>query len=199
MGELLASDLFIEILGAVTGLIYLYFSIKQNIWLWPWGILTSLLYIFVFFRSKFYADMSLQFYYIAISVYGWYFWKRGGKADDSSSELPVSYAGRKLNLLFAALTLVFTLSAGKALDVFTDSPLPYWDAFTGTGSVLATWMLARKYLENWIFWIIIDAVSLGTYLYKGLYPTVFLFAVYTGMALIGYKSWKKEISISLKN
>jgi nicotinamide mononucleotide transporter len=82
MTNILFSDLSIEILGAITGLIYLLFSIKQNIWLWPWGIITSLLYVFVFYRSKFYADMSLQVYYLGISIYGWYFWlagKRKGK------------------------------------------------------------------------------------------------------------------------
>jgi nicotinamide mononucleotide transporter len=199
MSKLLTSDLFIEILGAVTGLIYLYFSIRQKIWLWPWGILTSLLYVYVFFRSKFYADMSLQFYYLAISIYGWYFWKRGGNGKNKQGELIATYAGTKMNFLFIFSAFLMTIAAGYFLDNFTDSPLPYWDAFTGTGSVIATWMLARKYIENWIFWIIIDAVSLGTYIYKGLYPTVILFAVYTGMAAIGYFQWKKEMVLKTQN
>jgi nicotinamide mononucleotide transporter len=199
MGNLLTSDLFIEILGAVTGLIYLYFSIRQNIWLWPWGILTSLLYVYVFYRSKFYADMSLQFYYLGISIYGWYFWKRGGKRKDEKGELSASFAGMKKNYLFIFSTIVLTIVAGYFLDNYTDSPLPFWDAFTGTGSIVATWMLARKYIENWIFWIIIDAVSLGTYVYKGLYPTVILFAVYTGMAAIGYFQWKREMILKTQS
>jgi nicotinamide mononucleotide transporter len=191
MMEIFFSDLFIEILGALTGLIYLYFSIKQNIWLWPWGIITSILYVFVFFRSKFYADMSLQFYYIGISIYGWYFWKTG-KMNPGEESAPVIRSNTKEWVIFVALTFLMTGIAGFGLDHYTDSPLPYWDAFTTAGSVVATWMLARKYLEHWLFWIVIDIVAMGTYIYKGLYPTVILFSVYAGMAAIGYFQWKKE-------
>jgi nicotinamide mononucleotide transporter len=189
MTNILFSDLSIEILGAITGLIYLLFSIKQNIWLWPWGIITSLLYVFVFYRSKFYADMSLQVYYLGISIYGWYFWLAGRKKEGKSN-VPVIRASGKEWSVFIIITILFTLISGYGLDNYTDSPLPYWDAFTTAGSIVATWMLARKYLEHWLFWIVIDAVSLGTYVYKGLYPTVILF--YTCMAAIGYFQWKKE-------
>jgi nicotinamide mononucleotide transporter len=191
MTDIILSDFFIEILGAVTGLIYLYFSIKQNIWLWPWGIITSILYIYVFFRAKFYADMSLQFYYLGISAYGWYFWQKGGKKE-KGSVLPIIRAKVKEWFLFVLITILLTLISGYGLDHYTDSPLPYWDAFTTAGSIVATWMLARKYLEQWLFWIVIDAVSLGTYIYKGLYPTVILFSVYTGLAVVGYFQWRKE-------
>jgi nicotinamide mononucleotide transporter len=191
MTDIFLSDLFIEILGAVTGLIYLYFSIKQNIWLWPWGIITSCLYIYVFFRAKFYADMSLQFYYLGISAYGWYFWQRGAKKEEGKI-LPIIRAKPKEWFIFILITILVTLISGYGLDHYTDSPLPYWDAFTTAGSIVATWMLARKYLEQWLFWIVIDAVSLGTYIYKELYPTVFLFSVYTGLAAFGYFQWRKE-------
>lgn len=189
--EFLSSDLFIEILGAVTGIIYLYFSINQNIWLWPWGIITSLLYVYVFFQSKFYADMSLQFYYLGISIYGWYFWLRGKKSTEED-KLPIIRASRIEWLIFGMLTLLISILVGYILDTYTDSPLPYWDAFTAGGSIVATWMLARKYLEHWIFWIIIDLVSIGIYWFKDLYPTVILFIVYTTMAAVGYFQWRKE-------
>ncbi len=80
---------------------------------------------------------------------------------------------------------------GVILDKFTDSPIPYWDAFTTAVSFTATWMLARKILEHWILWILVDAVSMGLYLYRGLYPTLVLFTIYTTMAAIGYFEWKK--------
>jgi nicotinamide mononucleotide transporter len=191
MTDIILSDLFIEILGAVTGLIYLYFSIKQNIWLWPWGIITSILYIYVFFRAKFYADMSLQFYYLGISAYGWYFWQKGAKKV-VDHKLPIIRANVKEWFLFILITILLTLISGYGLDNYTDSPLPYWDAFTTAGSVVATWMLARKYLEQWLFWIVVDAVALGTFIYKELYPTVLLFSVYTGLAIYGYFQWRKE-------
>ncbi len=191
MTEFLISDLFIEILGAITGLIYLYFSIKQNIWLWPWGIVTSLIYVYVFFQAKFYADMSLQLYYFGISIYGWYFWKRGSR--EQSLRLPIVQTGKGEWIVFIIVTLFLTGVSGYFLNNFTDSPIPYWDAFTTSGSIIATWMLARKYLEHWLVWIVVDLVSLGTYIYKGLYPTIILFMVYTGMAVVGYYQWKKEL------
>ena len=197
MTDLLFSDPLIEILGAVTGLIYLYFSIKQKIWLWPWGIATSAIYIYVFFRAKFYADMSLQFYYLGISFYGWYFWKAGRKIENKGN-LPIIRASSKEWIIFILITVILALASGWGLNNFTDSPIPYWDAFTTAGSIVATWMLARKYLEHWLFWIVIDAVSLGTFAYKDLYPTVVLFSVYTIMAAIGYSQWRKEwIKINL--
>jgi nicotinamide mononucleotide transporter len=192
MTEFLISDRFIEILAAITGIVYLYFSIKQNIWLWFWGILNALLFVFVFFHAKFYAGMVLQFYYFGISIYGWYFWKKGYRKD-GVEQLPVIRANSKEWIFFIVLTLLLTIVAGFSLDEYSDSPLPYWDAFTTAGSVIATWMLARKYLEQWIMWIVIDMISLGTYFYRGLYPTALLFSVYTVMALIGYYQWKKEL------
>lgn len=197
MTDILFSDRLIEIMGAVTGLIYLVFSIKQNIWLWPWGIVTSLLYIYVFFEAKFYAGMSLQFYYFGISIYGWYFWRTGSKKE-GNDKVPVIHASLRECLIFILVTIVLTVISGYGLDHFTDSPLPFWDSFTTSGSIVATWMLARKYLEQWLFWIIIDAVSLGTYIYKELYPTVVLFSVYTGMAVIGYYQWRKELIKNLE-
>lgn len=193
MAEILSSDLFIEILGAVTGLIYLYFSIRQNILLWPWGIITSLLYVYVFFQAKFYADMSLQFYYLGVSIYGWYFW-RSVQKDDQKKQTSIIRTSTSEWMVFVSVTILLSWAFGYGLDNFTDSPLPYWDAFTTAGSVVATWMLARKYLEHWLFWIVIDIVSLGTYIYKGLYPTVVLFSVYSAMAVIGYFQWRKELN-----
>ncbi len=186
------ADNYIELLGSITGLIYLYFSIRQIIWLWPLGIISSLLYIVVFFNSKFYADMGLQVYYFFISIYGWYFWKKG-EEQGMSNKLKIIVTSSREWVIFVSVTSFLTLLTGIGLDKYTDSPLPYWDAFTTSGSIVATWMLARKYLEHWLFWIVVDLVSLGTYIYKSLYPTVILFLVYTLMAGIGYINWRKDL------
>jgi nicotinamide mononucleotide transporter len=183
---------YIEVLGSITGLIYLYFSIRQIIWLWPLGIITSLLYIIVFYNARFYADMALQVYYFFISIYGWHYWKYA-EDHNSNKKLKIVKASSGELLVFILITLFLTVITGYALDEYTDSPLPYWDAFTTSGSIVATWMLAKKYLEHWLFWIVIDFVSLGTYLYKSLYPTVILFTIYTCMAFIGYINWKKDL------
>ncbi|HDR88582.1 MAG TPA: nicotinamide riboside transporter PnuC [Bacteroidetes bacterium] len=185
-------NLVIEIFGAVTGLIYLYFSIRQNIWLWPLGIFTSSVYIYVFFVSKFYADMGLQGYYLVVSIYGWYHWLHGASGN-RSDELPVSRTSRRQWVVLLIITLVLFVLMAWVLERFTDSDVPRWDAFTTAASITATWMLARKLLEHWLIWVVVDAVSMGLYVYKGLYPTVGLFAVYTLMAVKGYVEWKKDL------
>ena len=192
------ADNWVEVLGALTGLVYLYFSINQLIWLWPLGLVTSVLYIFVFFKASFYADMSLQFYYVFISIYGWIHWLKDARGNEAGNgkELKVKSIGVNYYAILIVITFILTFAIGIFLSRFTDSPLPYWDAFTTSGSIVATWMLARKILDNWIFWIVVDFTAMGTYIYKGLYPTVILFFVYTLLAFIGYRQWKKEM---LKN
>ncbi len=184
---------YIEILGVVFSLLYLFFSIRQNILLWPMGIISALLYMVVFFHSGFYADMGLNGYYFFISIYGWILWKRGGERTETS--LPVTRIRLRPAAILALITVAAFFGIGFVLDHFTDSTIPYWDAFTTAISFTATWMLARKILEHWILWIIVDAVSMGLYLYRGLYPTLVLFAVYTVMAVIGYMQWKKNLNI----
>ena len=153
---------YIEVLGVFFSILYLFFSIRQNILLWPMGIISALLYMVVFYQSKFYADMGLNGYYFFISIYGWILWRQTDK--DPGKELSVT----RIHLRLAGLLLVITafsfIGIGVILDKFTDSPIPYWDAFTTAVSFTATWMLARKILEHWILWIIVDFVSLGLYL-----------------------------------
>jgi nicotinamide mononucleotide transporter len=179
---------YVVILGVIFSILYLFLCIRQNILLWPLGIISALLYMVVFYQTKFYADMGLNGYYVGISIYGWLLWKKG--SDNGASKLPVSRLKRTTALVLLVLTAIAFAGIGLILDRYTDSPVPYWDAFTTAVSFTATWMLARKILENWILWIIVDAVSMGLYLYRGLYPTLFLFAIYTTMAVIGYMKWK---------
>ncbi len=181
---------YVEILGVVFSLLYLFFSIRQNILLWPMGIISAVLYMVVFYQSKFYADMGLNGYYFIISIYGWILW---GKSESKRGRaLQVSRVKWKLALILGLISVLAFLMIGVILDRYTDSPIPYWDAFTTAVSFIATWMLARKILEHWILWIVVDAVSMGLYLYRGLYPTLILFAIYTAMAIIGYIEWKKR-------
>ncbi len=182
----------LEIGGTLFGLIYIWFSIRQNIYTWPAGILTALLYCGVFFEAKLYASMSLQGYYLIISVYGWYSWTKGGEKHD---RLKVSRSSNVLWLTLILLNLVLLGSMHVILSRFTDSPTPLADAFITSLSIIATWMLARKKLEHWLIWIVGDLTSAVLYLYLGLYPTVFLFFVYAIMAVVGYNEWRKELEL----
>ncbi|MGQ1908455.1 nicotinamide riboside transporter PnuC [Marinifilum sp. RC60d5] len=187
-------DNIIEIIGTLSGLIFLYLEIKQNKWLWPVGLLTSVMYIYVFFVAKLYADMSLQFYYVFISIYGWIIWSHG--SNQIKEELPVTHLSRKLFVTLFTVSMAIYVVISYVLVNFTDASLPYWDAFTTALSIVATWMLARKILEQWLVWVIVNAVSLGLYIYKGLYPTSILFFFYTVLAIIGYLQWKKDMLVS---
>ena len=185
---------YIEIVGVVSSVIYLLFSIRQNILLWPTGMISAILYMVVFFQAKFYADMGLNAYYFFISIYGWIVWQKGkgGKGRQSV----IIRIQKKQGLILFGLTALAFAGIGVILDRYTDSPIPYWDALTTAMSFTATWMLARKILEHWIIWIIVDAISKGLYLYRGLYPTMILFAIYTTMAVIGYLEWLKSQSLT---
>lgn len=187
-----------EISGVLISLIYLYFSIKQKIWLWPFGILSALFYMLIYFQSKFYADMGLQVYYFFVSIYGWYVWtsSKPGKTDEKAS-LIVTRTSSQLWLSLSIVMLILWIGIFFILIKFTDSEIPAWDAFTTAASVIATWMLARKLIDHWLLWIIIDLVSMSLYIYKGLYPTSVLFAIYSIMALVGYRTWKNEMKIKV--
>lgn len=189
---------YIEIFGAATGLIYLYFEIKQKIWLWPLGIITSSFYIYIFYTSKFYADMSLQVYYLAISIYGWYHWLHGG-CKSTKTELPVTHITQKKAIMLLTITIALFVGLWAILDKLTDSPVPIGDAFTTALSITATWMLARKIIEHWYLWVIVNAVSLGLYVYKGLYPTSVLFLFNTIMSVVGYYQWRDNMKLCAKN
>jgi nicotinamide mononucleotide transporter len=186
---------YIELLGAILGIVYVFFSIRQNILTWPIGLLTSILYVWVFFISKLYADMGLQLYYVFISFYGWYEWLHGNKSNKEES-LKISRLTLRLGYQLLFFSILTFLLIWFILANYTDSPVPVADALATALSLIATWMLARKILEHWLMWIFIDTFSIGLFLYKSLFPTVFLFIVYTIMAVVGFFEWKREYSKS---
>lgn len=182
---------YIEVAGAALGIAYIFLSIKQNIFTWPVGLATSVLYIAVFFQSKFYADMGLQFYYVFVSIYGWYMWLKGNP-DNKSESIPLSHVTPRFAVRATIASLIIWLILWFILNYLTDSPIPIMDSFTTALSIVATYMLARKIIEHWLIWIVVDTVSAGLYIYKDLWPTTLLFVVYTAMAVVGYMRWTKE-------
>ncbi|MEE9461653.1 MAG: nicotinamide riboside transporter PnuC [Bacteroidales bacterium] len=185
---------YVEVLGVITSLVYLYFSVRQIIWLWPFGIISSALFILIFFNGKFYADMGLQVYYVGVSIYGWIYWSRGGISRNEKSSLPVCRISSQLALVLSVTGIVIMLGIVYILKNFTDSDVPWGDGFTTAGSIVATWMLARKVLEHWLVWIFVDSVAAGLYFYKGLYPSFLLYLIFTIIAVIGYFHWKRSLS-----
>ncbi len=154
------------------------------------------MYIYIYIEARLYADMSLQVYYLVISFYGWYMWLFGSKENEHRSELHVSSSSRRLLLFLGIITVFLFFGIAWFLVLFTNSDLPYWDSFTTSLSFVATWMLARKKIENWLIWIAVDAVSVGIYVYKDLYPTAVLFLFLTLLAIVGYKKWKQDLPVT---
>lgn len=186
----------LEVVGTVASLVYLFYSIREKAWLWPWGIIASVVSIVVFYQSALYADMGLQFYYVVISIYGWWYWL-SGQVEGANTEVPVQFVSQRLLIKLAIVGLgIYAVLLSGLLNIpafmnIASSDMPYLDAFTTAASIVATWLLARKYIHHWWFWVIINCVSMGMYLYKGLYFYSFLFLVYTVGAVVGYYEWKR--------
>ena len=178
-----------EIIAVIFGLICVWLTVRQNIWCWPAGLVSVFFYIIVFYKVKLYADMGLQVVYIALQIYGWHQWLHGGK---NRGELNVSRSSVKLNALLIAIAFAGTASMGYMLSTRTDAALPYWDSATTVMSLIAQWMMAKKYLQCWMVWIIVDVVSIGIYLNKELYLTTVLYAAFLMLATLGYMEWKKS-------
>jgi nicotinamide mononucleotide transporter len=183
---------WVEVAGAITGLVAIYFQIKEKVIFWPVSLITVLLYIYVYFTSRLYAEVSLQFYYLVVSIYGWYFWSKGG----TKAEKRTPSVTRCSNKLLIELSIVFVIafvSMAFLLQRYTNTDVPIIDAFVTALSFIATWLLAKKKIENWIVWIVVDFVSVGIYVYKELYATIILFSVLTILAFVGYFQWKKNL------
>lgn len=184
------SDNFLEISGAAAGIIYVFLEIRQTIWLWPVGIVTSAFYICIFFTGKLYADMSLQVYYLVISVLGWWWWTRNNKGRMAEGILQVTRLSRMTGIVLAIIFVLLYAVMWLILSGLTDSPVPGWDSLITSLSIVATWMLARKIYEHWLLWIVINTIASLLFLARGLYPTVVLYIVYLVMSFIGLKAWK---------
>lgn len=180
----------LEFLGTAFALTGVYLTARENILCWLFGILGIIIYIYIFFQSKLYGDAALQGVYFFLSIYGWYQWQFGNSKYDVLAIKLNTFQQIFFYILVGFITGIFF---GWLIKNYTDSDIPYWDGFTTSYSLIATYMMARKYLYHWIFWIIIDLVCVGIYAYKNLYITVFQYAVFCGLAILGYIQWKQKI------
>lgn len=183
---------YLEIAGTVAGLVYLYLEYKASVWLWAASIIMPAIYLGVYYEAGLYADFGISVYYILASVYGAIYWLKGSRAGSHDGEgsgithIPGS--------LYAPLSIVFVvvfLLIGAILSGFTDSNVPWADAFTTSLSIVALWLLSRKYVEQWIAWIAADAACALLYVYKDLWFTGALYALYAVIAVFGYRKWKR--------
>lgn len=182
--------MILEYIGTLLGLIYLWLEYRANAWLWVVGIIMPAVYIVVYYQAGLYADFGINIYYVLAGLYGLWAWQFGQK---ENKELPITRC--PLNR-FAALSLAFIVLLAAIYVVlvkFTDSNVPLADSFTTALSIVGMYMLARKYVEQWLAWIAVDAVCTVLYIYKELYATSALYALYTLIAIVGYRKWKQML------
>lgn len=185
-------DLFLEILGTVVGLFYLYYEYKADMKVWIAGIIMPAISLFVYWNAGLYADFGINIYYLLVTVYGWWVWKYGtSSTDKTKEELPITTTPRRMWPVLALAFAVCFVGIGWVLVNFTDSNVPWWDSFTTALSIVGMWMLARKWLEQWLAWIAVDAVCCGLYIYKEVYFYAGLYGLYTIIAVFGYMEWRK--------
>ena len=183
----------VEILGTVVGLLYLWLEYRASIYLWVASVVMPAIYLFVYYDAGLYADFGINLYYLIIAIYGWAAWRYGfslskGRQDQ---ELPISHTPARLWLPLSALTMLLFAAIAWILIRFTDSTVPYADAFTTALSVVGMWLLARKYIEQWWVWLVVDVASVALYIYKDLHFTAVLYALYAVVAIFGYRKWKE--------
>ncbi|MBT8041259.1 MAG: nicotinamide mononucleotide transporter [Xanthomonadales bacterium] len=181
---------WLELAAVALAVLYLLLAIRQNIWCWAAAAVSTTLYLFIMYAARLYAEAALQIFYLAMAVYGWYQWRRGG-ANHHGVEVSTWPMRKHVVAVLVVFTLV--LVSGGLLQRFSDAALPFADAFTTWGAVVATWMVARKILENWVYWFVIDAVSVYLYVSRELYFTSVLFVAYLVMIVFGYRSWKRSM------
>ena len=180
-----------EVLAAITGIISVYLSTRENIWSWPTELVNVSLYFVVFLEAKLYADMGLQVVYFALSLYGWYEWLYGG---ENRTELHVSRTSQALGVRLAVIGIGCAALLGTLLARFTDAALPYIDSATTSTSLVAQWMMTRKILENWAVWVAVDVVYIAMFVFKRLYLTAGLYTVFLVLAVMGYVQWKRSLA-----
>ena len=180
-----------EALAVALAVAYLVLAIRQNIWCWAAAAVSTLIYLFIMYAANLYMESALQVFYLVMAAYGWFSWR---KHADRSKDLQVSTWPLRRHLLAIAIILGLVLISGHLLTAYTNAALPHLDSLTTWGAVVATWMVARKILENWLYWFVIDAVSVGLYTSRGLYLTAILFTAYLVMIVIGYRSWRASMT-----
>ena len=188
--ENLADSSWLEAIAVLTGLLSVWFAKKENILVYPTGIVNVLIYVYICFHVKLYADMGINAFYFVMSVYGWVKWTR---KDVKQHVRPIARASRKENILSVVGVVIFFFIIYYLLKNFTDSTVPYWDAFTTALFIIGMWMMALKKIENWVYWIIGDLLVIPLFAYKGLVLTSVQYFIFLALAVSGYIEWRRKL------
>ena len=185
-----------EIIAVIFGIASVWYSKKVNILVFPTGIVSVLIYLFICFGAKLYADMLINFVYFVMSIYGWYNWSRKG---ENKKVIPISFCTKKQHWINIIMFVFFFFTMSYLLKNYTDSDVPYWDSLTTAFFIVAMWLMAFKKIENWILWIIGNIISIPLYFYKGLVFTSLQFTIFLVLAILGYIEWKQKFEKAKQN
>jgi nicotinamide mononucleotide transporter len=180
---------WIELAGSTMAALCVFFYIKENVWSWPTGLVQTVFYTWIFFDAKLYSDFILQLINIVLIIYGWYYWVH---PPVNKVVLPITRMKLREAGVWVAVTIIGTVAVGYLMKTYTDAALPYWDAAIAVMSLIAQYLIARKVLENWLIWIVVDIVAIGVYYAKDLRLTSGLYAVFLVMATLGFLAWRKS-------
>ncbi len=192
----LTESTLIEAIAVIFGLLSVWYAKKENLWVYPTGIVSVLIYVYICFFAGLYADMGINFFYFLMSVFGWYKWTR---KDQSNNYIPITWCNWWIQIsgILAAIFFFFVLR--YLLIKFTDSTVPNIDAATTAIFIVAMWLMALKKIENWIYWIVGDLISIPMFFHKGLVLTSFQYTVFLILAVLGYLEWRKKINEQNQN
>ena len=177
----------VEGTAVILAVLYLLLAVRQHILCWLCWIISSCLYLYVMYEAGLYMESMLQIFYIIMGFYGWSQWNKSG--DQASFQ--VNRWSPLNHLIAIAVVLMLTFASGQVLELYTEAAMPFIDALTTWGAVVTTYMVAKKLLENWIYWFVIDSISIYLFVSRELYFTAFLFLVYLFIIVIGYRSWRE--------
>lgn len=188
----------LELAGVVFSVLYLLLAIRESLWCWPAAFVASVLSIVVLAEVRLYGESALNVFYAAMAVYGWYQWYYGGRRPGAVADrLAISLWPLRVHALALVGVLLASAAVGWTLGRYTAAAFPYFDSFVTVASILTTYMVAKKILENWIYWLVIDGLSLYLYAARELYLYAGLFALYLVLVVIGFWRWHRDWRLQL--
>lgn len=189
--QVLQSSL-LEWLAVLTSVAYVILAARNHIACWPFALVTSSLYIYICFDFQLYIESGLQLFYFAMAIIGWALWSKSDQIGGVINRMPMSW-----HLITIISSTIGTVILGFLFSRYTDQASPYVDAFTTCFSLSATFLVTKRVIENWLYWIIIDTVSIYLYANRGLYLSSLLFLLFTVLAIVGYLSWTKKLKTQI--
>ena len=186
-----APTTWLEVIAFVLALAMVGCNIREIHWGWPLAAISSVLYCALFWRSKLYGDAALQVFFALVALWGWAQWLRGLR--DDGGALTVSQLSRRGLLASLATGALLWPATGWFLKTWTDTDVPWWDAFPTAVSVIGQILLGRKFLENWAVWLLVNLVSVGLFAWKSLWLTAVLYALFAALSIVGWRAWRRRL------